>query len=205
MLLSERLSQLVAHYGINLTEFSKKLGLNNSVTISKIINQNRKPSSKTIGRIIKAYPEINYDWLINGNGEMLKTTQTNYSDPDDLTATAKQVIDYLQISYKTGIEDRIIKSQTQSIKDIETNLMSILYEGKDDLNNAAKAREKILKNYIEKINKVLDKKIDYLNKKLENIDFTIEEIEKYNLIEEVRKEDKQYKKTKKDLKNGKNI
>ena len=205
MLLSERLSQIVAHYGINLTEFSKKLGLNNSVTISKIINQNRKPSSKTIGRIIKAYPEINYDWLINGNGEMLKTTQTNYSDPDDLTATAKQVIDYLQISYKTGIEDRIIKSQTQSIKDIETNLMSILYEGKDDLNNAAKAREKILKNYIEKINKVLDKKIDYLNKKLENIDFTIEEIEKYNLIEEVRKEDKQYKKTKKDLKNGKNI
>lgn len=205
MLLSERLSQLVAHYGINLTEFSKKLGLNNSVTISKIINQNRKPSSKTIGRIIKAFPEINYDWLINGKGDMLKTTQTNYSDPDDLTATAKQVIDYLQISYKTGIEDRIIKSQTQSIKDIETNLMSILYEGKDDLNNAAKAREKILKNYIEKINKVLDKKIDYLNKKLENIDFTIEEIEKYNLIEEVRKEDKQYKKTKKDLKNGKNI
>jgi transcriptional regulator with XRE-family HTH domain len=201
MLISERLSQLVAHYGINLTEFSKKLGLNNSVTVSKIINQNRKPSSKTIGRIIKAYPEINYDWLINGKGDMLKTTQTNYFDPDDLTATAKQVIDYLQSMYKIGAEDRTGKT----IKEMEQKFMAFLYEGKEDLNKAAEAREQRLIDYTEKGHKVLDKKIDYLNKKLENIDFTIEEIEKYNLIEEVRKEDKLTKKLKKDLKNGKNI
>ena len=88
---------------------------------------------------------------------------------------------------------------------MEQKFMAFLYEGKKDLNNAAEAREQRLIDYTEKGHKVLDKKIDYLNKKLENIDFTIEEIEKYNLIEEVRKEDKLTKKLKKDLKNGKNI
>ncbi len=145
MLLSERLSQLVAHYGINLTEFSKKLGLNNSVTVSKIINQNRKPSSKTIGRIINAYPDINYDWLINGMGEMLKSTKTNHNEvnQDDLTVTTKQVIDFLKEYYPNSTqesEDRLDRKIDIGKKELidfmylgKSDLISFMHKGKTDL------------------------------------------------------------------------
>lgn len=222
MILSERLIKLVAHYGINLTEFSKKLGLNNSVTISKIINQNRKPSSKTIGRIINAYPDINYDWLINGMGEMLKSTKTNHNEvnQDDLTVTTKQVIDFLKEYYPNSTqesEDRLDRKIDIGKKELidfmylgKSDLISFMHKGKTDLkeiidnsflkvlnksqeiqNKSKDSGIKFDKAHSKTLKKVelLEKEIKVLNNKLSHIDYLVENIEKYNLIEEHRKEE----------------
>ena len=73
--INARIKQIISLKQLTISSFSRKIGLVNGVTISKIINQNRKPSSKTIGRIINAFSEINYDWLVNGEGEMLKSSK----------------------------------------------------------------------------------------------------------------------------------
>ena len=112
---SERVSRILAENELTIIEFCRKIGLSSQTTISKIISENRKPSSKTFGRILKGFPEVNYQWLINGEGEMTKTETSrvkglpmSMSGNDDLTVTAKQVISQLDINNKhyTAILDK---------------------------------------------------------------------------------------------------
>ena len=112
---SERVSRILAENELTIIQFCRKIGLSSQTTISKIISENRKPSSKTFGRILKGFPEINYQWLINGDGEMTKTETSrvkglpmSMSGNDDLTVTAKQVISQLDINNKhyTAILDK---------------------------------------------------------------------------------------------------
>jgi len=112
---SERVSRILAENELTIIEFCRKIGLSSQTTISKIISENRKPSSKTFGRILKGFPEVNYQWLINGDGEMTKTETSrvkglpmSMSGNDDLTVTAKQVISQLDINNKhyTAILDK---------------------------------------------------------------------------------------------------
>ena len=112
---SERVSRILAENELTIIEFCRKIGLSSQTTISKIISENRKPSSKTFGRILKGFPEVNYQWLINGEGEMTKAETSrvkglpmSMSGNDDLTVTAKQIINQLDINNKhyTAILDK---------------------------------------------------------------------------------------------------
>ena len=219
---NDRIKHLISFKQLSISSFSREIGLINGVTISKIINQNRKPSSKTIGRIIQAFPDINYDWLVNGEGEMIKgsVVKSIKTNEDDLTVTTKQVIDFMKEYYPNSTqesEDRLDKK----IDIAKKELIDFLYLGKSDLidfMNTGKAdlKEviddsflKILKKseeiqhksedsrvkfdlaHAKTLKKVetLEKEIKVLNGKLSHIDYLVENIEKYNLIEEHRKEE----------------
>ena len=219
---NDRIKHLISFKQLSISSFSREIGLINGVTISKIINQNRKPSSKTIGRIIQAFPDINYDWLVNGEGEMIKgsVVKSVKTHEDDLTVTTKQVIDFMKEYYPNSTqesEDRLDKK----IDIAKKELIDFLYLGKSDLidfMNTGKAdlKEviddsflKILKKseeiqhksedsrvkfdlaHAKTLKKVetLEKEIKVLNGKLSHIDYLVENIEKYNLIEEHRKEE----------------
>ena len=116
---SERVSRILAENELTIIEFCRKIGLSGQTTIAKIISENRKPSSKTFGRILKGFPDLNYQWLINGEGPMTKSEQKvlsgtlpeSLSSNDDLTVTAKQVITQLDINNKhyTAILDQKMK------------------------------------------------------------------------------------------------
>ena len=110
---SERLSRILAQNSLTLAGFCEKVGLNSTTTISKIVSENRKPSSKTIGRIINAFPEINYEWLTTGQGNMIKGDNLNKEiNEDDLTVTARQILNKLE-------EDRIHYDSTRRELDKE--------------------------------------------------------------------------------------
>jgi hypothetical protein len=219
---NDRIKHLISFKQLSISSFSREIGLINGVTISKIINQNRKPSSKTIGRIIQAFPDINYDWLVNGEGEMIKgsVVKSIKTNEDDLTVTTKQVIDFMKEYYPNSTQE----SENRLDKKIDIakkELIDFLYLGKSDLidfMNTGKAdlKEviddsflKILKKseeiqhksedsrvkfdlaHAKTLKKVetLEKEIKVLNGKLSHIDYLVENIEKYNLIEEHRKEE----------------
>ena len=219
---NDRIKHLISFKQLSISSFSREIGLINGVTISKIINQNRKPSSKTIGRIIQAFPDINYDWLVNGEGEMIKgsVVKSVKTHEDDLTVTTKQVIDFMKEYYPYSTQE----SENRLDKKIDIGkkeLIDFMYLGKSDLidfMNTGKAdlKEviddsflKILKKseeiqhksedsrvkfdlaHAKTLKKVetLEKEIKVLNGKLSHIDYLVENIEKYNLIEEHRKEE----------------
>ena len=130
---SERISRLLAEKSLTLADFCKKIGLNSTTTIAKIVSENRKPSSKTIGRIINAYPNISYEWLTTGRGDMKtgsgQTTNNlpeSLSGNDDLTVTAKQIINQLDINslhYTAMLEKKVIDDRDyhNSITEVNNN------------------------------------------------------------------------------------
>ena len=219
---NDRIKHLISFKQLSISSFSREIGLINGVTISKIINQNRKPSSKTIGRIIQAFPDINYDWLVNGEGEMIKgsVVKSIKTNEDDLTVTTKQVIDFMKEYYPYSTQE----SENRLDKKIDIGkkeLIDFMYLGKNDLHDFMNAGKLELKEVIDdsflKILKkseeiqhksedsrvkfdlahaktlkkveTLEKEIKVLNGKLSHIDYLVENIEKYNLIEEHRKEE----------------
>lgn len=219
---NDRIKHLISFKQLSISSFSREIGLINGVTISKIINQNRKPSSKTIGRIIQAFPDINYDWLVNGEGEMIKgsVVKSVKTHEDDLTVTTKQVIDFMKEYYPYSTQE----SENRLDKKIDIGkkeLIDFMYLGKSDLIDFMNAGKTDLKEIIDdsflkvlkkseeiqhksedsrvkfdlahaktlKKVETLEKEIKVLNGKLSHIDYLVENIEKYNLIEEHRKEE----------------
>lgn len=193
---NDRIKHLISFKQLSISSFSREIGLINGVTISKIINQNRKPSSKTIGRIIKAFPDINYDWLINGEGEMLKNNISNSKSSqiqEDLTVTTKQIQDFMIARYDNGIADRIEKSIVQSHKDLQnflmlgkSDVMVMLDDHSESILNKMKYYDIKVKQMEEAYNLAINK-INKLGNIVDKINDGIEEIETYNLVEEVRK------------------
>ena len=128
---SERISRILAESSLTLVNFCEKVGLNSTTTIAKIVSENRKPSSKTTGRIINAFPDISYEWLTTGRGEM----QTQSKKPkeireDDLTVTAKQILKKLE-------EDRVHYDLTR--KEMNEVNFKQMFDKFNDLENRMEA------------------------------------------------------------------
>jgi len=193
---NDRIKHLISFKQLSISSFSREIGLINGVTISKIINEKRKPSSKTIGRIIKAFPDINYDWLITGQGDMLKgkiNNSTTIQNQDDLTVTAKQVIDFMIDRYDNGIADKVQVAIDKNNDDLEiflnkgkNEILKILNDHTDSLMNKLKYYDKKVEQ-MESAYSIGMKKINTLSNTVKHIDESITEIETYNLVEEVRK------------------
>jgi predicted transcriptional regulator len=72
---SGRLKHILYVKGYSRSEFAKAIGLNYSGTVDKIISDNRKPSGKTVERIITAFPDISEKWLLFGIEDKKETSQ----------------------------------------------------------------------------------------------------------------------------------
>ena len=67
----ERVKYIMEAEGMNKNSFSTAVGIGNNVTITRIINERRKPSRQTCEKIIARFPQYSYDWLYEGKGEIL--------------------------------------------------------------------------------------------------------------------------------------
>ena len=119
---AQRIDLLINALNLNINSFSKECGYPTSATIWRLINEGAKPSNPTLNKICNRFPQVNREWLMTGYGSMF-TTQEN----DDLTVTAKQVIDKLQAnteSLKNEIQDlkEQLKFINASLLGIETTL-----------------------------------------------------------------------------------
>ena len=105
---SQRIKEILYKKGLNIKEFCIKIGMNSPNTIQLIIRENRKPSYKTVNKIMTAFPDINYEWLMEGEIKQNSNLPKSMSGDEDLTVTAKQVINQLDINNKhyTNILDK---------------------------------------------------------------------------------------------------
>lgn len=87
---SSRIKEIINANNLSVIDFCKLIGLNSPTTIHLILKENRKPSTKTVDRILGAFPEYTKDWLLYG----IEAKKDVYSD--DLTVTAQQIIGYFE-------------------------------------------------------------------------------------------------------------
>lgn len=117
---SSRLKYILKEKQLSVADFCRIIGLNSPTTIHLIIKDNRKPSGKTVQRIITAFPDITEKWLLFGIEDKKETSQ------DERTVTAKQVIDFIQFEIPKHIDQR--DNQTASILLDKLNSMSDFFE-----------------------------------------------------------------------------
>ena len=79
MTTTERLLQFVEYKGISKYEFHKKNGLSNG-----FLDKSRAIGTDKCARILENYPEINPEWLITGEGEMIRGVKKDKSVETDL-------------------------------------------------------------------------------------------------------------------------
>ena len=73
--------------GYNKSSFSSAVGITNNVTIGRIVNGDREPSFEVLLNILQTFGNINTDWLLKGEGPMLK----NSPNPELSHATPTQL------------------------------------------------------------------------------------------------------------------
>lgn len=72
MSLNERISKVIEYSNLTPSEFADEIDVQRS-SISHITSGRNKPSLEFIIKIKSSFPEILWDWLVTGEGEMLKS------------------------------------------------------------------------------------------------------------------------------------
>ena len=122
---AQRIDTLIKSLNLNINSFSKECGYPTSATIWRLINEGAKPSAPTLNKICNRFPQVNREWLMTGYGSMF-TKQEN----EDLTVTAKQVIDNLKENTESLKNE--IKDLKDQLKLIHASLVGIeVFHGLD--------------------------------------------------------------------------
>lgn len=74
--IKERLVSFIKTTGLSQKGFEQKVGLSNGY----INNISKGIGAEKLQNILKHFPDLNKDWLINGEGEMLISTQKKEAD-----------------------------------------------------------------------------------------------------------------------------
>lgn len=81
MAFKDRINELIAWLKISRAEFERRAGLSNGYTR----NLGGVPGAEKLEAILRAFPEVSREWLLTGEGEMLKnSTEAGVNSVSDL-------------------------------------------------------------------------------------------------------------------------
>lgn len=165
---SDRLRTILKEKQLSVADFCRIIGLNSPTTIHLIIKENRKPSGKTVERILAAFPDITEKWLLFGIEDKKETSQ------DERTVTAQQVIDFIIKDLPSKIDQR--DNQTASILLDKLNDIVERFETRiDDVDQMAYTNENELQKLQQTVY-IMHKNNLVLTK---NVNFIVQELQKY--------------------------
>lgn len=108
-----RIKQYIDYKGLTISSFEREVGMSNGSFASQLKN------NKTIGvdkleNILSIFPDINIEWLLTGNGPMLKKNErTTIGEPDE---------PYGSKGSKDELYERIIAEQKERIRDLQRTI-----------------------------------------------------------------------------------
>lgn len=115
-----RLKEIISHSGLSVRAFSIKCGISQT-TLDKQVKGLRSVSLETIIGTLYAFPEISSEWLMRGDGEMIKQQEVNTKELERINKL-NNVVDSLQevIDSKNttiaALNERIKQLENQSNK-----------------------------------------------------------------------------------------
>lgn len=67
-----RVKEIIEKYSLNVSSFEKEVKLSNN-SIQTALKRESNLKDETLNSILKRFPEISAEWLLTGNGEMIKS------------------------------------------------------------------------------------------------------------------------------------
>lgn len=117
MNLNERISKIIKYSELSLSEFADKIEVQRS-NISHITSGRNKPSLDFLIKIKDRFPELQWDWLINGDGEMLKKIEPEIIQEKPKPTSLPDLFSLIDDDNfgMTESEDRVSKEKPREFK-----------------------------------------------------------------------------------------
>jgi len=80
--MQDRFKKILEEKGLNAQKAAKIIGIDASA-VSHIINGRRRPGFDVLQKLCNALPDINLNWLVNGQGSMYITTLPSENSSDE--------------------------------------------------------------------------------------------------------------------------
>jgi len=77
---AERLQQIIKFHSLSASAFADTIGVQRS-GISHLLSGRNKPSLDFVLKVVKAFPEVDLYWLLNGKGNYPTTSEPAESGP----------------------------------------------------------------------------------------------------------------------------
>jgi len=176
MSLNERISKVIEYSGFTPSEFADEIDVQRS-SISHVTSGRNKPSLEFIIKIKSRFPEILWDWLVNGDGEMLKSELPDTEEPvteEKLKPTSlPDLFTMMNDDEDFGTEEPepektvIFESPSESIKTYQSKANEKIF----DSQRLEKSNEQIINQVIEnQTNKIKRIVLFYDNGKFESFE-----------------------------------
>ncbi len=125
MNLNDRIAKIIEYSGYSYSEFADEVEVQRS-SISHITSGRNKPSLDFLIKIKDRFPELEWDWLIKGIGEMKKPETPEEPEQEIPTPTPTSLPDLFSIIEdenfgRTESEDRLCRQKPQEFKIPEPN------------------------------------------------------------------------------------
>lgn len=82
--MNERLKQFIEYLQLSTRAFEQKISVSNGL-IARFVSKNTSIQSDVLSKICDTFPELNFDWLVTGKGEMLRGS--DWEKPSDTTVS----------------------------------------------------------------------------------------------------------------------
>jgi hypothetical protein len=105
----DRIRDIIKYKGISTRKFCLEVGIANG-----FFDKVKDIGSEKLLKILNTYPELSVEWLLTGNGQMLKETQPVKEEKGDETVPAQQIFELLKAQLEE--KDRQIAALTEVLK-----------------------------------------------------------------------------------------
>ena len=85
---TNRINRVMEYYDLSAASFADKIEVGRS-SISHLLSGRNKPSLDFVMKIVKAFPEVELYWLLNGKGNFPKKSEKDVSPSPPVTQSQK--------------------------------------------------------------------------------------------------------------------
>ena len=112
---SNRLKAFIDHLCTSITAFEARIGVSKGA-LAKPIKNGKTVGVEVLEKIFNEYPDVNLEWLVAGEGAMLKDVNVTIaaSDPDENVTLSKD--EYIDLQRKA------LQNQDERIAELEREL-----------------------------------------------------------------------------------
>ncbi len=119
---TKRLKIIIEYYDISAAVLAEKMDVQRS-SISHILSGRNKPSLDFVMKILKAFPEVELYWLLNGDGKFPKNkTSTN------IHLTSSPVVESKTQTTPTSIPKAAIDKKVEPMNESDIERIVIFYK-----------------------------------------------------------------------------